>query len=128
MNSVEHLRPPEASLAYPWSPLSWQWHLTGADIDPESDPASLEHFGISIVEGMSAGCIPIALAVGGPASIIQVRVGARGRGGGRHSLVRKVGGGGEEGGEKGGLSLCMYSQCSLRLSECSQRPPQDENI
>jgi hypothetical protein len=28
-----------------------QWHLTGADSDTHSDPASEEHFGISIVEG-----------------------------------------------------------------------------
>ena len=28
-----------------------QWHMTGADSDTSLDPASEEHFGISIVEG-----------------------------------------------------------------------------
>lgn len=47
------------------------WHMTGID-QPESgeDAASLEHFGISIVEAMSFGCIPIVLNRGGPAEIV----------------------------------------------------------
>lgn len=45
-----------------------QWHLTGLGVF--DDPASLEHFGISIVEGMSAGCIPIAI-MGGATDIIN---------------------------------------------------------
>jgi hypothetical protein len=28
-----------------------QWHLTGVELTPGQDPASEEHFGISIVEG-----------------------------------------------------------------------------
>eukprot|EP00955_Chlamydomonas_euryale_P082723 363760-Chlamydomonas_euryale.AAC.7 len=50
-----------------------QWHLTGLDIDSSADPASLEHFGISIVEGMSAGIIPVA-CLGGPEDIITTGV------------------------------------------------------
>ncbi len=46
-----------------------QWHLTGGFND-ESDPASFEHFGISIVEGMSMGVIPVVLNQGGPAEIV----------------------------------------------------------
>lgn len=39
------------------------WHLTG--IDAENDPASNEHFGISLVEAMSVGAIPIHFNKGG---------------------------------------------------------------
>jgi Protein of unknown function (DUF5672)/Glycosyl transferases group 1 len=39
------------------------WHLTG--IDAENDPASNEHFGISLVEAMSVGAVPIHFHLGG---------------------------------------------------------------
>ena len=39
-------------------------HLTGIDAPP-TDPASFEHFGISIVESMLAGLIPVVLRTGG---------------------------------------------------------------
>jgi len=39
-------------------------------VDEEEDPASIEHFGISTVEVMSSGVIPIGLARGGSPSII----------------------------------------------------------
>ena len=34
------------------------------------DPASVEHFGISIVEAMSRGAIPVVTAAGGPSEIV----------------------------------------------------------
>ena len=46
------------------------WHLTGIDTLETDDPASTEHFGISIVEAMTEGCIPIATNRGGPIDII----------------------------------------------------------
>lgn len=45
-----------------------QWHMTG--IDSNNDPASLEHFGISICEGMTAGVIPVVMDLGGVHDII----------------------------------------------------------
>ena len=41
------------------------WHLAGLGEDPERDPDRLEHFGISTVEAMSAGAVPVVLAAGG---------------------------------------------------------------
>ena len=41
------------------------WHLAGLDEDPVRDPDRLEHFGISTVEAMSAGAVPVVLRAGG---------------------------------------------------------------
>lgn len=52
-----------------------QWHLTGIHEPKQGgDPASLEHFGISVLEGMSLGCIPIVLNKGGTAEIVRYGV------------------------------------------------------
>ena len=47
------------------------WHATGYRIDDRRHPEQLEHFGISTVEAMSAGCVPIVIAKGGQKEIIQ---------------------------------------------------------
>jgi glycosyltransferase involved in cell wall biosynthesis len=46
------------------------WHACGLDVDPQRHPERLEHFGISVVEAMSAGAVPLVLDVGGPAETV----------------------------------------------------------
>lgn len=46
------------------------WHASGFD---EDDPIRMEHFGISIVEAMAAGVVPVVVGKAGPAEIIQDR-------------------------------------------------------
>ncbi len=44
------------------------WHAAGFD---EQRPENMEHFGITTVEAMSAGCIPIVYNAGGQPEIVQ---------------------------------------------------------
>jgi glycosyltransferase involved in cell wall biosynthesis len=47
------------------------WHGSGLGEDAERHPDRLEHFGITVVEAMSAGAVPIVFAKGGPAAIVR---------------------------------------------------------
>jgi glycosyltransferase involved in cell wall biosynthesis len=46
------------------------WHAAGLGEDAERHPDRFEHFGISVVEAMSAGAVPLVYAHGGPAAIV----------------------------------------------------------
>lgn len=50
-----------------FSKASVYWHATGYSV---KEPAAQEHFGITIVEGMAAGAVPVVFNSGGPPEII----------------------------------------------------------
>jgi GT2 family glycosyltransferase/glycosyltransferase involved in cell wall biosynthesis len=56
-----------ADLRELYSRASIYWHATGFSV---SEPAAQEHFGLTIVEGMAAGAVPIVFNSGGPPEIV----------------------------------------------------------
>ena len=46
------------------------WHAAGYGIDEMREPEKVEHFGMTTVEAMSAGCVPIVISKGGQKEII----------------------------------------------------------
>jgi glycosyltransferase involved in cell wall biosynthesis len=47
------------------------WHAAGTGEDENKHPEKFEHFGITTVEAMAAGCIPIVINKGGQKEIIK---------------------------------------------------------
>lgn len=47
------------------------WSASGYGVDQDKDPEKVEHFGLSLVESMSAGCCPIVYNAGGYKEIVD---------------------------------------------------------
>lgn len=47
------------------------WHATGVGNEPAAYPARQEHFGITTVEAMSAGAVPVVINSGGQTEIVS---------------------------------------------------------
>src|SRR5204863_206693 len=47
------------------------WHATGLDEPTGDHPELAEHFGISTVEAMAAGCVPVVINKGGQPEIVE---------------------------------------------------------
>jgi glycosyltransferase involved in cell wall biosynthesis len=60
---------PELSKLYATSSI--YWHASGYGEDPKREPEKFEHFGITTVEAMAAGCVPVVIARGGQPEIVQ---------------------------------------------------------
>jgi glycosyltransferase involved in cell wall biosynthesis len=56
--------------------LSWlakaaiYWHAAGYEVDETAHPEKVEHFGISTVEAMACGCVPVVHAKGGQKEVL----------------------------------------------------------
>ena len=68
---VFHLNVARAELVDLYAGALVYWHAAGIDVDPQIEPEKCEHFGITVVEAMSAGCIPVVPNRGGPAALVQ---------------------------------------------------------
>lgn len=51
------------------------WHATGYGEDPKLSPISFEHFGITVVEAMSSGAVPIVFRGGGLIETVEDGIG-----------------------------------------------------
>lgn len=47
------------------------WHAAGFEVDQDRHPENTEHFGMTIVEAMSSGLVPVVIAKGGIPEIIE---------------------------------------------------------
>jgi glycosyltransferase involved in cell wall biosynthesis len=65
-----HANLPHAHMAQLFGKARLYWHATGFGEDLAHFPDRAEHFGISIVEAMSAGCVPVVLNAGGQPEIV----------------------------------------------------------
>ena len=46
------------------------WHATGYGVDQTKNPEKVDHFGISTIEAMAAGAIPVVINKGGQSEIL----------------------------------------------------------
>lgn len=58
-------------LAQLYADASIYWHLAGYGVDEAAEPHRCEHFGITVVEAMSSGCIPLVVNCGGPPETVE---------------------------------------------------------
>jgi len=47
------------------------WHAAGAGVDEVANPEKVEHLGLTTIEAMSAGCVPIVINKGGQKEIVE---------------------------------------------------------
>jgi glycosyltransferase involved in cell wall biosynthesis len=66
-----HLDAPREELEGLYGRASIYWHATGLHESERRRPERFEHFGISTVEAMGAGAVPIVLGRGGQAEIVE---------------------------------------------------------
>lgn len=53
------------------------WHATGLDENERKNPINFEHFGVTTVEAMASGCVPVVINAGGQKEIVTQESGFR---------------------------------------------------
>jgi glycosyltransferase involved in cell wall biosynthesis len=65
-----HINAPGEDVAELFAAAQLFWHASGYGEDATRHPDRFEHFGITVVEAMSAGAVPLVYSHGGPADIV----------------------------------------------------------
>jgi len=65
-----HINASREALTALYREATFYWHVAGVGADLEREPEMAEHFGITVVEAMSAACVPFAFNSGGAREII----------------------------------------------------------
>jgi glycosyltransferase involved in cell wall biosynthesis len=68
---VLHVNAPFGELQRLYGEAAIYWHASGFGEDEAREPIKFEHFGITTVEAMAAGCVPVVIAKGGQPEIVQ---------------------------------------------------------
>ncbi|MBO0728792.1 MAG: glycosyltransferase family 4 protein [Acidimicrobiaceae bacterium] len=50
------------------------WHAAGFDVDGETHPEDLEHFGMTTAEAMGHGAVPVAIGRGGQVEVVETGI------------------------------------------------------
>lgn len=66
-----HINASLAELHQLYQSASLYWHATGYSINAQLYPRTQEHFGMTTVEAMSAGAVPVVINSGGQAEIVS---------------------------------------------------------
>lgn len=72
-----HFNIPGPELARLFGEASLFWHAAGYGEDLDRHPERAEHFGITTVEAMAAGAVPLAYAAGGQPEVVEDGVSGR---------------------------------------------------
>jgi glycosyltransferase involved in cell wall biosynthesis len=72
-----HIDIPFSDLKLHLSNSKIYWHATGLDVNENASPILLEHFGITTVEAMASGCVPIVIDKGGQSEIVTKEAGLK---------------------------------------------------
>lgn len=66
-----HVDIPFTELVQLYSQSAVYWHASGLGENEEREPIKFEHFGITTVEAMASGCVPVVIGKGGQPEIVS---------------------------------------------------------